>query len=365
MERRQQQQQHHWGVRTPYVQPASVPQSQHNSPPQRNTLPGIYPNPDVLGLESVLSNLRVSSDYRLRRYHHLTVPVVGSTWGGADVSSGLRSDPGTGYQVTSLGAQSGNVDVQGLMMRRRAQSGNVGAGDFLSFGGLHHNLNVGPARSWPTAGNGGVGGGGDGRDLRDSASAQPWLWYGGGGGEPLRSRSSEIFYHEQDPFLLCKKPLPGNHTLPFPNVPCLNKNGNLYQNSAQSVDGSVPGNSSFLNAPLTSNLNKKDEIHQGKQQCAVLNLEDMRGKIVSLAKDQNGCRILQDNLIFLDNEGTEIVLSEVIEYVGDLMKNQSGSYLIQKLFSVCSEEQRTNIILAVTKKPFQLVAICLNPFGYG
>nr|GMD94628.1 pumilio homolog 12-like [Ipomoea batatas] len=105
-------------------------------------------------------------------------------------------------------------------------------------------------------------------------------------------------------------------------------------------------------------MNNKDEIHQG-----ALNLEDIRGKIVSLAKDQNGCRILQDNLVFFDNQGTEIVLSEVIEYVGDLMKNQSGSYLIQKLFSVCSEEQRTNIILAVTKKPFQLVAICLNPFG--
>lgn len=271
----------------------------------------------------------------------MAAPAVGPTWGGggADVSPGLRSDPGAGYQVIS-----GNGDVQGLMMMRRsgAQSRNVG--DFLSFGGPHHqNLNVGPARSWPTtAADSGAGAGG--RNLGDAAAAQPWLWYGGGGGgEPLRLRSSEMFYHEQDPFLLCKKPLPGNPTLPFPN---------LNQNSAQSMDGSMPRNLSFLN--------NKDEIHQG-----ALNLEDIRGKIVSLAKDQNGCRILQDNLVFFDNEGTEIVLSEVIEYVGDLMKNQSGSYLIQKLFSVCSEEQRTNIILAVTKKPFQLVAICLNPFGYG
>ncbi|MCD7462444.1 hypothetical protein HAX54_048548 [Datura stramonium] len=54
---------------------------------------------------------------------------------------------------------------------------------------------------------------------------------------------------------------------------------------------------------------------------------------------------------------------EMIDYVGDLMKNQSGSYVIQKLFVVCNEEQRTVIIQAITRNTHQFIGICFSPYG--
>nr|GMC48171.1 pumilio homolog 12-like [Ipomoea batatas]GMC50493.1 pumilio homolog 12-like [Ipomoea batatas] len=117
------------------------------------------------------------------------------------------------------------------------------------------------------------------------------------------------------------------------------------------------------NFPIQSISPGFPDVHHRNHQCSLLNLDDLRGKIISYAKDQTGCRILQHCLNFWTTEEIEVVLSEVIDSLVDLMNNQSGSYLIQKLFSLCSDEQKLRIILALTMKPFDLVYICLNSFG--
>ncbi|KAI9201761.1 hypothetical protein LWI28_028870 [Acer negundo] len=92
-------------------------------------------------------------------------------------------------------------------------------------------------------------------------------------------------------------------------------------------------------------------------------LVDVRGCIYSMAKDQNGCRFLQrvfDEGTYLD---VQIIFNEVIGHVVELMMEQFGNYLVQKLLTVCSEEQRMQILLLVTKEPGQLVRICLNTYG--
>ncbi|KAK3230865.1 hypothetical protein Dsin_002746 [Dipteronia sinensis] len=92
-------------------------------------------------------------------------------------------------------------------------------------------------------------------------------------------------------------------------------------------------------------------------------LADVRGCIYSMAKDQNGCRFLQrvfDEGTYLD---VQIIFNEVIGHVVELMMEQFGNYLVQKLLTVCSEEQRMQILLMVTKEPGQLVRICLNTYG--
>ncbi|CAH9131939.1 unnamed protein product [Cuscuta epithymum] len=355
-----------WGLRSPYLQ-GTIPQPPQNPALHRNIMPEVYPNPDILGIESQLSNLRLSSpDYRLPpRHHHPPTIPPGPTADGGELAFGLRSDPVIRYgydPVMSLGAQNGNADVEGLMMtmrrRRMAHSQDVGTHYSLDLGGPLHDISVGPTRPWAAA----VACNG-GQTLRNAASAsaaaastssaQPWMWYDGGGGrEHFSSRNSQKFHDGHDPFLLPKKPF----------VPFQNHLHGLNQNYDHPAGVSSPRNWSVSNG-FKPYPNKKEGMNQGGQHFVLLNLEELRGNVVSLAKDQSGCRILQDNLILLGEEGTEIVLSEIIEHVGDMMKNQSGSYLIQKLFSVCSEEQRTNIILALTKKPSQLIPICTNPFG--
>ncbi|KAH7567768.1 hypothetical protein JRO89_XS07G0143600 [Xanthoceras sorbifolium] len=92
-------------------------------------------------------------------------------------------------------------------------------------------------------------------------------------------------------------------------------------------------------------------------------LAEVRGCIYSMAKDQNGCRFLQrvfDEGTYLD---VQIIFNEVIGHVVELMMEQFGNYLVQKLLTVCSEEQRMQILLMVTKEPGQLVRICLNTYG--
>lgn len=93
-------------------------------------------------------------------------------------------------------------------------------------------------------------------------------------------------------------------------------------------------------------------------------LAEVRGCIYSMAKDQNGCRFLQrvfDEGTYLD---VQIIFNEVIGHIVELMMEQFGNYLVQKLLTVCSEEQRMQVLLMVTKEPGQLVRICLNTYGY-
>lgn len=92
-------------------------------------------------------------------------------------------------------------------------------------------------------------------------------------------------------------------------------------------------------------------------------LADVRGYIYSMAKDQNGCRFLQrvfDEGNFLD---LQIIFEEVIDHIVELMMEQFGNYLVQKLLNVCTEEQRIQILLMVTEEPGQLVRVCLNTYG--
>ncbi|XWS25275.1 hypothetical protein CRYUN_Cryun27aG0055300 [Craigia yunnanensis] len=90
---------------------------------------------------------------------------------------------------------------------------------------------------------------------------------------------------------------------------------------------------------------------------------EFQGCIYYMAKDQNGCRFLQR--IF--DEGScldvQIIFIEIIDNIVELMMDPFGNYLVQKLLDVCTEEQRLQIVLMVTKEAGQLVRISLNTYG--
>ncbi|KAM7520963.1 hypothetical protein LguiB_019925 [Lonicera macranthoides] len=112
-----------------------------------------------------------------------------------------------------------------------------------------------------------------------------------------------------------------------------------------------------------SNNNLGDFKSRGDQKLNYLTLKDLGGIIAPLAKQQNASRILQSKFENPSEDEIEMVLSEVINDVGDLMKNEFGNFLIQKLIAVCNEDQRTRIIRSVTRAPFQLICICLDHIG--
>ncbi|KAK3011705.1 hypothetical protein RJ639_011655 [Escallonia herrerae] len=156
---------------------------------------------------------------------------------------------------------------------------------------------------------------------------------------------SEFDQRYNGSYLLHKQQLPRNLDAQFGNLPHFNR----------VMVNSMPNNTKFSRSNLCNSRNF--------YQLSNFSLEKMRGWIVAWAKDQYGSKILQTKFDGLSWDEIEVVLPEVIDHVGDLMKSQFGNHLIQKLVVVCDEEQRTRIILSVTKTPFQLIGICLNQHG--
>ncbi|XP_009795534.1 pumilio homolog 15-like [Nicotiana sylvestris] len=185
--------------------------------------------------------------------------------------------------------------------------------------GAHQNLNVGP-------------------DIRADILRRMHPWY-------PQLYSDECWRWNYDVAnyngLHSKEPIPQ-----FPILPCLNQNSSIISNGV-----SYNYNCTVVPSNLKNN------------QSVLLGDNDLRGKVVALAKDQQGSKILQAKLEKGNKEEIEVVLSEVIDCVTDLLKNQSGSYVIQKLFVVCNEEQRTTIIQAITRTNLQFVNICFSQHG--
>ncbi|PWN27850.1 ARM repeat-containing protein [Jaminaea rosea] len=89
-------------------------------------------------------------------------------------------------------------------------------------------------------------------------------------------------------------------------------------------------------------------------------LEDLKGEIFTLCKDQHGCRYLQKKL----EEGVpayrDMIFTETFAHFADLMTDPFGNYLCQKMLEHCTDEQRNCIVESVAN---ELVTISLNMHG--
>jgi hypothetical protein len=88
-------------------------------------------------------------------------------------------------------------------------------------------------------------------------------------------------------------------------------------------------------------------------------LEEFKGRLYELCKDQNGCRFLQTKL----EESTAHVTAiyeEIHAHFVDLMTDPFGNYLCQKLLERCDDEQRTCIVDVIAP---EFLKICLSMHG--
>lgn len=69
----------------------------------------------------------------------------------------------------------------------------------------------------------------------------------------------------------------------------------------------------------------------------------MHAQVLSVAKDQNGCRFLQRKFDEGGAASIAMVFPEVLDNLIELMVDPFGNYLIQKLLDRCSEEQRLQV----------------------
>ncbi|KAG8048717.1 hypothetical protein GUJ93_ZPchr0009g1319 [Zizania palustris] len=101
------------------------------------------------------------------------------------------------------------------------------------------------------------------------------------------------------------------------------------------------------------------------KKCAAVRYESLvglRGFMYHIARDQHGCRFLQQRLEDGKRE-VDFIFAGVARHAVELMVNPFGNYLMQKLLALCDDEQRMTIVLTLTKDPFVLVRISLNVHG--
>lgn len=91
-----------------------------------------------------------------------------------------------------------------------------------------------------------------------------------------------------------------------------------------------------------------------------LPLEQVRGTIYELCKDQHGCRYLQKQLENRIPEQVHMIWVETNPHVVELMTDPFGNYLCQKLLEYCNDEERTVLIQNAAK---DMVRIALNQHG--
>ncbi|MCD7455939.1 hypothetical protein HAX54_030226 [Datura stramonium] len=90
---------------------------------------------------------------------------------------------------------------------------------------------------------------------------------------------------------------------------------------------------------------------------------NLQNHVYLAAKDQLGCRYLQKIFDEGTSEDVQIIFNGIIHHIFELMKDPFGNYLVQKLLTVCSDEQRMQFVLMVTKDPGELVKASRTTHG--
>lgn len=91
---------------------------------------------------------------------------------------------------------------------------------------------------------------------------------------------------------------------------------------------------------------------------------DWKGKVFWQAMDPLGCQVFHQKLQTRKPEDVQMIFSEVKDQICVLMFDRLGSYVIQKLFEVCDEEQMTQLVSSVTANVRFLKAVCCSSQGH-
>jgi hypothetical protein len=120
------------------------------------------------------------------------------------------------------------------------------------------------------------------------------------------------------------------------------------------------GSGALYPAGMMGMKNKRAEADREFNRFSGMRLEDLQGEILSLCKDQHGCRYLQKKLEEGDPTHRDMIFRETYGHFPELMIDPFGNYLCQKLLEHATEEQRSAIIDSVAN---DLVGISLNMHG--
>lgn len=154
-----------------------------------------------------------------------------------------------------------------------------------------------------------------------------------------------------------------HHQAPPPPHPTMRYSSSATTTMDSYYDTSLKPNSPLFNAMI--NQQQTPERRTSNSTDPELNkytgatLEEFKGKLYELCKDQNGCRFLQTKL---EESAVHVtaIYEEIHTHFVDLMIDPFGNYLCQKLLERCDDAQRTSIVEVIAP---QFLKICLSMHG--
>ncbi|KAF8403987.1 hypothetical protein HHK36_012097 [Tetracentron sinense] len=154
----------------------------------------------------------------------------------------------------------------------------------------------------------------------------------------------------------------GNESLNHNSKGRLFSNGNFQNNPSILTAGSfqLEGRGLQGSSPDTTDL-RHDNM--GSQSLKYNSVDEVKGRIYLMARDQHGCRFLQRKFTEGTSEDIEKIFIEIIGQIVELMMDPFGNYLVQKLLEVCDEDQRMQILHVITNKAVDLVRISCDMHG--
>ncbi|XP_073036768.1 pumilio homolog 12-like [Primulina eburnea] len=81
------------------------------------------------------------------------------------------------------------------------------------------------------------------------------------------------------------------------------------------------------------------------------------------AMKERGCQLLLQKLQEKKPEDIQIIFSKLKDYICQLMFNRFGSHVVLKLFEVCDEEQKNQLVSSITADVRLLFSVCFDPRG--
>ncbi|KAK6916367.1 Pumilio RNA-binding repeat [Dillenia turbinata] len=122
---------------------------------------------------------------------------------------------------------------------------------------------------------------------------------------------------------------------------------------------SEPNNSNYLDSSNFNLLNSAPNLIAGlKAALSPLSLEQLKGKLNFLARNQTGSKFLQAKLEAGKREDIDLIFTELKFFVQELLTDQVGNHVMQKLFAACNEKQMNFILFELFNAPGGLLNIC-------
>ncbi|KAI8061607.1 armadillo-type protein [Gongronella butleri] len=155
------------------------------------------------------------------------------------------------------------------------------------------------------------------------------------------------------------------HSPPYANGHAANANSNNNSSSNAAHAASTTSTKQDISQPGSRRASSSD---QDAGRFANANIDDFKGHLYELAKDQNGCRFLQRKIEDTSSTSSstdhlyviQTIYDEIHTHFVELMTNSFGNYLCQKLLERCDNEQRDTIVAIVAP---EIVNISLNMHG--